>query len=110
VIDPERREAYLRALTPSTAAAMCADDRASFHLDRRHEAEDRAAGRRISCPVMLITGEDEAQLDDAPKVWRAWAADLTATKVPGGHFVPEEAPEALAEALAQFLGTSEEAA
>jgi len=30
----ERRDAYLRALTPSTAAAMCADFRASFHLDR----------------------------------------------------------------------------
>src|SRR5204863_5579490 len=32
-IDRERRDAYLRALTPSTAAAMCADFRASLHLD-----------------------------------------------------------------------------
>ena len=34
-IAPKSREAYLRALTPSTIAAMCADYRASFHLDRQ---------------------------------------------------------------------------
>jgi hypothetical protein len=30
--------------------------RASFHLDREHEAEDRAARRRIACPVLLASG------------------------------------------------------
>jgi haloacetate dehalogenase len=84
-------------------AAMCADYRASFHLDREHEAEDRAAGRRLTVPVLLVTGEDEAQLADAPEIWRAWAEDLTSTRVPGGHFIPEEAPRELAEALAAFL-------
>jgi haloacetate dehalogenase len=102
-IPPENREAYLRALTPSTIAAMCADYRASLHLDREHEAEDRAAGRRITVPVLLVTGEDEAQLDDAPDVWQAWAEVLTSTRVPGGHFIPEEAPRKLAEDLAAFL-------
>ncbi len=99
----ESREAYLRALTPSTIAAMCADYRASFHLDRLHEADDRAAGRRISAPVLLVTGEDETQLADAPEVWAAWAEDLTATTVPGGHFIPEEAPRELTRTLTAFL-------
>jgi haloacetate dehalogenase len=102
-IAPERRDAYLRALTPSTAAAMCADYRASFHIDRVHEAQDRAAGRRIVCPVLVVTGEDETQLADAPAVWQSWAEDLTATRVPGGHFVPEEAPEQLCAIIARFL-------
>jgi haloacetate dehalogenase len=102
-IAPESLDAYRRALTPPTIAAMCADYRASFHLDRRHDADDRAAGRRIAAPVLLVIGEDETQLADAPDVWRAWAEDLTATKVPGGHFIPEEAPRELAEALAAFL-------
>lgn len=106
-IDPGHRDAYLRALTPSTIAAMCADFRASFHLDRRHEADDRAAGRRIAAPVLVVTGADEAQLADAPDVWRAWTDNLTATQVPGGHFFPEEAPEQLAEALAAFLTRDE---
>jgi haloacetate dehalogenase len=102
-IDAERREAYLRALTPSTAAAMCADFRASFHLDRQHEAEDRVAGRRIACPALVVTGEDETQLADARDVWKAWADELTVLQVPGGHFNPEESPDALHDILSPFL-------
>jgi haloacetate dehalogenase len=85
---------------------MCADFRASFHLDREHEAADRAAGRRIACPALIVTGEDEAQLADAADVWRAWTDDLTAAQVPGGHFNPEEAPRELYDILAKFLGLS----
>jgi haloacetate dehalogenase len=107
-ITAEQRDAYLQALTPSTAAAMCADYRASFHLDREHEADDRAAGVRITCPALLVIGEDETQLADAADVWRAWAEDLTARQVPGGHFIPEEAPEELSEILSDFLDGSED--
>jgi haloacetate dehalogenase len=106
-IAPEQREAYARAWTASTAAAMCADFRASFHLDREHEADDRAAGRRIACPVLLVTGADETQLAGAPQVWRAWSEDLTATQVPGGHFNPEEAHGELSGILAGFLDSAE---
>jgi len=102
-ITPERRAAYLEALTPDTIAAMCGDYRASFHLDREHDADDRAAGRRIAAPTLVVTGADETQLADAPDVWRNWADDLTTAQVPGGHFVPEEAPEELAACLADFL-------
>jgi haloacetate dehalogenase len=102
-IAPESRGAYLEALTPSTIASICADYRASFHLDHEHERADRDAGRRIAAAVLVVTGEDETQLADAPDVWRAWADDLTATRVPGGHFVPEEAPERLGAVLAAFL-------
>ena len=102
-ITAESRDAYRRALTPPTIAAMCADYRASFHLDREHDGRDRAAGRGIGVPVLVVVGEDETQLRDAPEVWRSWARDLTVTQVPGGHFIPEEAPEQLAEILAAFL-------
>jgi haloacetate dehalogenase len=104
-IRPDALETYRQALTPETIASMCADFRASFHVDREHDAEDRAAGRRITVPVLLVVGEDETQFEDAPEVWRAWADDLTATRVPGGHFVPEEAPRELADALVAFLGS-----
>jgi haloacetate dehalogenase len=105
-IGPEKRDAYRRALTPSVIAAMCADYRASFHLDRTHDADDRAAGRRIACPVLVVTGEDETQLADAQQVWQAWAEDLTAARVPGGHFIPEEAPRELTEILTGFLAAN----
>jgi haloacetate dehalogenase len=103
-IPPQHRDAYRRAMTPETIAAMCADYRASFHADREHDLDDRAAGRRIAAPVLVVIGEDEAQLADAPAVWRAWADDVTAIRVPGGHFAPEEAPGALGGALLAFLG------
>jgi haloacetate dehalogenase len=99
----ESRDAYRRALTPPTIAAMCADYRASFHLDRQHDSQDRAAGRGIAVPVLVVVGDDETQLRDAPEVWRSWAGDLTVTHVPGGHFIPEEAPQQLADILAAFL-------
>jgi haloacetate dehalogenase len=82
---------------------MCGDYRASFHLDREHDAEDRAAGRRIAAPTIVVTGADETQLADAPDVWRRWADDLTTATVPGGHFLPEEAPDELGECLSAFL-------
>jgi haloacetate dehalogenase len=106
-IGPESRSAYRRAMTPATIAAMCADYRASFHLDREHDVEDRTAGRRITAPVLVVTGEDETQLADAPDAWRAWAEDLTATRLPGGHFVPEESPRGLDAVLTPFLDPDE---
>ena len=102
-IGPAQRDAYLNALIPPAIAAMCADYRASFHLDRRHDSDDRAAGRRISAPALIVTGADETQLADAPDVWSAWADDLVSTRVPGGHFIPEESPAELGELLAGFL-------
>jgi haloacetate dehalogenase len=102
----DHRGDYLAALTPETIAAICGDYRASFHLDRAHDAADREAGRRIAAPLLVVTGADETQLADAPDVWAAWADDLTAARVPGGHFVPEEAPEELLAVLIPFLDPS----
>ncbi|TQM35328.1 alpha/beta fold hydrolase [Pseudonocardia cypriaca] len=103
-IDPQHRAEYLAAATPDTIAAMCGDYRASFHLDRAHDAADGEAGRKIVAPLLVVTGADETQLADAPDVWAAWADDLTTASVPGGHFVPEEAPEELLAVLEPFLG------
>jgi haloacetate dehalogenase len=103
-IPSQHRDAYRRAMTPETIAGMCADYRASFHADREHDLDDRGSGRRIGAPLLAVIGEDEAQLADAPPVWRAWAKDLTAVRVPGGHFAPEEAPAELGAALMAFLG------
>jgi haloacetate dehalogenase len=102
-IGEEAFAVYLDALTPPAAAAICSDYRASFWLDQEHEEADRQAGRRIEHPTLVITGAAETQLADAGEVWRGWAVDVRAATVPGGHFIPEEAPEALAAALAEFL-------
>src|ERR687887_42671 len=69
---------YLAAFDASTIAAMCADYRASFWVDREHDAADRRAGHRIECPVLVATGAAETQLADAADVWSAWTVNLRA--------------------------------
>jgi haloacetate dehalogenase len=84
---------------PATIHAMMEDYRAGLGLDRRHDDEDRRAGRRVACPVLVLwaTEDDLADLyGDVLAVWRPWACDL--------HHRAEEAPERLAAELLEFLG------
>ena len=37
------------------------------------------------------------------EVWRRWADDVTGQEIPCGHFLPEEAPDAVLTALLSFL-------
>jgi haloacetate dehalogenase len=104
-IDEEAFATYLDALNENTAPAICGDYRASFWLDQEHEHADRKAGRRIECPTLVLTGAAETQLSDAGAIWREWASDVRADTVPGGHFIPEETPDALASAIEKFLTT-----
>jgi haloacetate dehalogenase len=103
-IDEHAFAVYLGALDETTIAAICADYRASFWLDQHDDAADREVGRRIACPVLLMTGRDEAQLADAQAAWRPWVENLRTVTVPGGHFIPEEATAELGTALSEFLG------
>jgi haloacetate dehalogenase len=98
---------YRRAIhDPATVLAMMEDYRAGLGLDRRHDDEDRRAGRRVACPTLVLwaTGDDRADLDgDVLGVGRPWAADLRGRPFPTGHHMAEEAPEALAAELLAFL-------
>ena len=98
-ISPEATEHYLRAFTAETIPGICAEYRASFHIDRRMDTEDREAGRRIQAPVLVHWGSEEGAMSDSLQVWRRWADSVEGGPLPSGHFIPEEAPEALAAAL-----------
>jgi haloacetate dehalogenase len=91
---------YVRAFTPATIAAWCAEYRAAFHLDRAIDAADRAAGRTIGCPVLVHWAASE---DPMLPTWRRWATDVRGGPLPGGHFLPEEAGAGLAASLREFL-------
>jgi haloacetate dehalogenase len=103
-ISPEATEHYLRGFNAETIPGMCADYRASFHIDRHMDAEDREAGRRIGCPVLVHWGWEEGALADSLEVWRRWADSVEGGPLPCGHFIPEEAPEELTASLGRFLG------
>ncbi len=108
-LTPEARERYRRAFTPETIAAICAEYRAAFHIDRPMDAGDRKIGQRIQCPVLVLWGASEGALSEGSIskgplfVWRRWAEELEGGPVRSGHFIPEEAPEELLASLARFL-------
>jgi haloacetate dehalogenase len=103
-ISPDATERYLRALTPETISAICADYRAGFHIDRLIDAEDRERGRKIGCPLLVHWGAEEGSMSDGPLVvWRRWAEAVEGAPLASGHFLPEEAPDELAASLRSFL-------
>ena len=77
-------------------------------LLRDHEQADRAAGRRVRCPLLLLWSlrDDLEQLYGDPRlIWRDWADDLRGHGIDSGHHIAEEAPDALATALGEFFTT-----
>lgn len=99
-------EAYrAQARDPARIAAMCADYRAGATTDRALDEADRAAGRRISAPLMFLCGEHgfPAQTGDPAGVWRAWADDVSAVTCESGHFAMEENPGAVLDAFLPFF-------
>jgi haloacetate dehalogenase len=103
-ISAEATDRYLEAFTPEAIAGICADYRASFHIDRPMDAEDRARGLKIRCPLLVHWGASEGAMFDGPlPIWRHWARDVQGGPLPSGHFIPEEAPEELAASLQNFL-------
>ncbi len=96
------RDAYSR---PERVHAMCEDYRAGATFDRALDAEDRAAGRKVSMPMHFLWGANgfPAQTGDPLGFWRAWSDDVTGTELDSGHFGPEENPDAIVAAIAPFF-------
>jgi haloacetate dehalogenase len=92
---------YLRCFRhQSVIRASCADYRAGATTDVADDAADRAARNRIRCPLLLLWGEGRG---DLLPVWRRWATDLRGEAIACGHFLQEEAPEAVLARLLPFL-------
>jgi haloacetate dehalogenase len=104
---PEALEEYVRCLrNPKTIHATCEDYRAAATLDYEHDAKDREAGRRMSCPVLALWGR-QGFLEghyDVLDVWRGWAEDVDGRAIDCGHYIPEEAPKETYAGLRTFLG------
>ncbi len=92
------------ARDPAAIEAMCEDYRAGATCDRRDDDEDRAAGRRITCPTQVLwagRGALESWYDTLA-VWRGWADDVSGRALDCGHFLIEERPQEVLAALRDF--------
>jgi haloacetate dehalogenase len=104
------RAAYAQPLEdPVQAHAICEDYRAAAGVDREHDEADRAAGRRIECPLLALWSARgplarwSARLGGPLGIWREWARDVEGSAVQAGHFFPEEMPQEVATRLETFL-------
>src|SRR5215208_5765565 len=104
-IEPAAVERYVRAFTREAISAWCSEYRAAFHLDQHIDADDRAAGRQVGCPVLVHWGAEEAAMsgDGLLVPWRRWAEDVEGGALPSGHFIPEEAAGELTASLRRFF-------
>ncbi|MBI1383624.1 MAG: alpha/beta fold hydrolase [Rhizobiales bacterium] len=103
---PEALADYRALLTsPHGRTAVAEDYRAGATYDRAADREDRASGRRITAPMLVLWGEDYvgAGKTSPIDIWRRWAADVTGVAIPCGHFLAEEAPERTLGAMLAFL-------
>ena len=102
----ETYAAYLSYVSdPATMHAMCEDYRAAASIDLEHDRADRTAGKKITCPVSVIWGEDGVvnrcfkPIED----WQRVANDVRGRTLPCGHYIPEEVPEALLAEMTEFF-------
>jgi len=106
-MEPAARSDLLAALRdPATVHAMCEDYRAGLTIDRANDEADRAAGRRVTCPLLVLWAGDELPglYGDVVAAWRGWADDVRGGRLESGHHVAEEVPEELAARLLSFFG------
>jgi len=97
---------YQRCIAlPGAAHGICEDYRASAGIDLEHDRADREAGRIVEQPMLVLWGEEGVvQRCFEPLVeWRRAARDVTGSALACGHYIPEEAPDALLERVVPFL-------
>ncbi|MCU7373275.1 alpha/beta hydrolase [Paucibacter sp. O1-1] len=104
--DPDALAEYTRCLSlPGTAHGLCEDYRAAASIDLVHDRADRDAGRRLAMPLLALWGAQGVvqrcfkPLDE----WRRVADQVHGEALPCGHYIPEEAPDALLARALPFL-------
>jgi haloacetate dehalogenase len=101
-IDDASRATYHRAIArPDAIADICDDYRAGATVDLDHDREAREAGRRITAPVQVLwqaPGGAPPPFDPI-EIWGRWADDVEGQGLDCGHFLPEERPAEVADAI-----------
>ena len=103
ISDPALKE-YKRCFSnPLVIHASCEDYRASASIDLEHDQTNE--GEKIDHPLLVLWGAlgFVGATYDMLASWREVASNVQGHSVPGGHFLPEEAPEETLKALLEFL-------
>ncbi|GJD52449.1 Fluoroacetate dehalogenase [Methylobacterium crusticola] len=106
---PGALELYRQAWNvPERIHATCEDYRAGAGPDRAADEADRASGRRIACPTLVLVADafvGRRGLDPVREAWHGtFAPGAGVAAVASGHFLAEENPQGTLAALEEFLG------
>lgn len=104
--DPDLLEIYRSAWRdPGCIRAMCDDYRAAIEIDWTDDQAD--LHRRVECPALVLYGKDGAmaRMLDVPATWADRLTDMRHAAIEGGHFFPDQSPQATTTALTDFLGS-----
>jgi len=104
--DPRALAEYQRCLAlPGAAHGICEDYRAAAGIDLEHDRHDRDAGRKLMMPLLALWGEQGVvgRCFDPLKEWQLVADDVQGGALPCGHYIAEEAPDALLDRVLPFL-------
>ncbi|RAR67028.1 haloacetate dehalogenase [Paraburkholderia unamae] len=107
---PKALGAYRAALRqPGAVRAMCEDYRASATIDLDHDRADLERGNKVACPLRVLWGQEGVieRCFDPLAEWRKVARDVSGRSLPCGHYIPEEASDALVEEMLAFFETTE---
>ena len=103
-ITDEAFDEYKRCFSnPEVIHASCEDYRAAASIDLEHDKVDE--GLKINHPLLVLWGAQGfvGTTYDVLDSWGEVALSVTGHGVPGGHFLPEEAPKETLSALLDFL-------
>ena len=104
--DPRALAEYTRALAlPGAAHGLCEDYRAAASIDLEHDRADVAAGHRLPMPLLALWGAQGVvhRCFQPLAEWQRVAMDVRGEPLPCGHYIAEEAPEALLAKVLPFL-------
>jgi haloacetate dehalogenase len=93
---------------PLTIHSTCEDYRAAATIDLEHDRDDRLAGRKIQCPLLVLWGDANRVLQtfDMLDTWRRVSDNsVEGNALPCGHYLPEEVPKKVIEAFESFFKT-----
>jgi haloacetate dehalogenase len=98
---------YLRTSSrPANIHAMCEDYRASASIDLKNDAADQAAGKKITCPLLVLWGErgPMGRIYDVLGIWKQYeGTNVSGRAMPSGHNVQEQAPQETLREIRTFL-------
>ena len=109
-IEEDAVQEYVRCFRqPGAMRAGFEDYRAGATIDLEHDGADRDT--KVAVPTLVLWGEAGGRRPQAPDmlaVWKERCVHVEGRAVLGsGHFIPEEQPAAVIDAILKFVGAPE---